>query len=194
MIERNVAKKRLFFSTSLKDNLSDCEAVFIAVGTPSDEDGNANLQYVLSVAREIGRYINNYKVIVTKSTVPLGTSIEVKKVIKEELKKRKADIQFDIASNPEFLKEGDAIEDFLRPDRIIIGIESTDAEKILKRLYKPFVLNGHPIISMDILSAELTKYAANSMLATKISFMNDIANLCEKVGGKKRYRKRSQDR
>jgi len=122
MIERNVAKKRLFFSTSLKDNLSDCEAVFIAVGTPSDEDGNANLQYVLSVAREIGRYINNYKVIVTKSTVPLGTSIEVKKVIKEELKKRKADIQFDIASNPEFLKEGDAIEDFLRRDRIRIGI------------------------------------------------------------------------
>ena len=182
MIERNVASNRLFFSTSLKESLEGSEAVFIAVGTPPDEDGSADLKYVLSVAGEVGRYMNNYLVIVTKSTVPIGTAKKVKAAIQEELKKRKVDIPFDVASNPEFLKEGNAIDDFLKPDRIVVGTESEQAEKLMKRLYKPFLLNGHPILFMDIPSAELTKYAANSMLATKISFMNDIANLCEIVG------------
>lgn len=182
IVERNVDKGRLHFSTSLKDNLKDCEVVFSAVGTPPDEDGSADLQYVLSVAREVGRNMTDYLVIVTKSTVPIGTAKKVKAAIQEELDKRGVDIAFDVASNPEFLKEGDAIDDFLKPDRIVIGVESEKAEKIMRRLYKPFLLNGHPILFMDIPSAELTKYAANSMLATKISFMNDIANLCDIVG------------
>ncbi len=182
MVKNNVDKSRLFFTTSLKDSLKDTDAVFIAVGTPPDEDGSADLKYVLDVAREIGEHMEKYMVIVTKSTVPIGTAEKVRKTLKDALDKRGADIEFDVASNPEFLKEGDAIDDFLKPDRIVIGTDSTKAEDILSRLYKPFVLNGHPVISMDIPSAELTKYAANSMLATKISFMNDIANLCELVG------------
>ncbi len=182
MVERNVEKGRLLFTTSLKDNIEDCEAVFIAVGTPPDEDGSADLKYVLAVARDIGKYMKDYTVAVTKSTVPIETSHKVKAAIADELKKRNADIPFDVASNPEFLKEGSAVDDFLKPDRIVIGVESEQAEKIMSRLYKPFLLNGHPLLFMDIPSAEMTKYAANSMLATKISFMNDIANLCEIVG------------
>lgn len=180
--KRNVEKGRLSFTTNLKDSLVDSEAVFIAVGTPPDEDGSADLKYVLGVAREIGKNIDHYMVIVTKSTVPVGTSLKVKAAIQEELKIRNAEIPFDVASNPEFLKEGSAVDDFLKPDRIVVGIESAEAEKTMKRLYKPFLLNGHPILFMDIASSEMTKYAANSMLATKISFMNDIANLCELVG------------
>ena len=182
MVKNNVDKNRLFFTTSLKESLKDTDAVFIAVGTPPDEDGSADLQYVLDVAREVGEHMENYMVVVTKSTVPIGTAEKVRKTLKEALDKRGVNIDFDVASNPEFLKEGDAIDDFLKPDRIVIGTDSVKAEDILSRLYKPFVLNGHPVISMDIPSAELTKYAANSMLATKISFMNDIANLCELVG------------
>ncbi len=182
MVERNVKKERLFFSTSLKDVLEDSEVVFIAVGTPPDEDGSADLKYVLGVAREIGQNMNDYMVVVTKSTVPIGTAEKVKAAINDELAKRKAKIKFDVASNPEFLKEGNAIDDFLKPDRIVIGVESKEAESLMQKLYKPFLLNGHPLIFMDIPSAELTKYAANAMLATKISFMNDIANLCDIVG------------
>jgi UDPglucose 6-dehydrogenase len=182
MISRNVEKARLNFTTSLRDSLEACEAVFIAVGTPPDEDGSADLKYVLSVAREIGMYMTQYLVVVTKSTVPIGTSVKVKAAVAEELRKRKLDIPFDVASNPEFLKEGNAIDDFLKPDRIVVGVESERAQKIMERLYKPFLLNGHPLLFMDIFSLEMTKYAANSMLATKISFMNDIANLCELVG------------
>lgn len=182
MISRNVSKKRISFSTSLKDSLEEAEAVFIAVGTPPDEDGSADLQYVLDVAREIGEHMTEYLVVVTKSTVPIGTSLKVRTAIQESLDKRGSDLKFDVASNPEFLKEGSAIQDFLKPDRIVVGVNSSQAEKVMKRLYKPFLLNGHPILIMDIPSAELTKYAANSMLATKISFMNDIANLCEIVG------------
>jgi len=182
MVKRNREKQRLLFSTSLKESLADCSAVFIAVGTPPDEDGSADLKYVLGVAREIGQHMNDYLVVVTKSTVPIGTSHKVKAAVQEELDKRGVSIPFDVASNPEFLKEGNAIDDFLKPDRIVVGIESEKAEKIMQRIYKPFLLNGHPLLFMDIPSAELTKYAANSMLATKISFMNDIANLCEIVG------------
>ena len=182
MVVRNLEKGRLVFSTGLKDHLDDTDAVFIAVGTPPDEDGSADLSHVMDVAREIGRNMDHYMVVVTKSTVPIGTSEKVKEAILEEQKKRSVSIPFDVASNPEFLKEGNALEDFLKPERIIIGTESEKAEKIMRRLYKPFVLNNHPIIFMDIPSAELTKYAANSMLATRISFMNDIANFCEIVG------------
>jgi UDPglucose 6-dehydrogenase len=182
LVDRNMEKERLQFSTNLKDNITECEAVFIAVGTPPDEDGSADLKYVLAAASDIGKYMNNYLVAVTKSTVPIETSVKVKEAIQSELNKRKSNLRFDVASNPEFLKEGSAIDDFLKPDRIVIGIESENAEKIMQRLYKPFVLNGHPLLFMDIASAEMTKYAANSMLATKISFMNDIANLCEIVG------------
>jgi UDPglucose 6-dehydrogenase len=180
--KRNVEKGRLTFTTNLKESLTDCEAVFIAVGTPPDEDGSADLKYVLGVAHEIGKFIDHYMVIVTKSTVPVGTSLKVKAAIDEELKLRNVAVPFDVASNPEFLKEGSAVDDFLKPDRIVVGIESAEAEKTMRRLYKPFLLNGHPILFMDIASSEMTKYAANSMLATKISFMNDIANLCELVG------------
>ena len=180
--KKNVEKGRLTFTTNLVESIKDADAVFIAVGTPPDEDGSADLKYVLGVAREIGKNMDHYMVIVTKSTVPVGTSVKVKNAVSEELKKRGAQIEFDVASNPEFLKEGSAIDDFLKPDRIVIGIESETAQKVMSRLYKPFLLNGHPILFMDITSAEMTKYAANSMLATKISFINDIANLCEIVG------------
>ena len=182
MIKNNVDKKRLFFTTDIKDSLEDCDAAFIAVGTPPGEDGSADLQYVLKVASDIGKYMNDYLVIIDKSTVPIGTSEKVREAIKIELEKRNADIEFDVASNPEFLKEGAAINDFLKPDRIVVGVDSERAEKVFRRLYKPFLLNGHPLLFMDIPSAEMTKYAANSMLATKISFMNDIANLCEIIG------------
>ncbi len=182
MVKNNTEKERLFFSTDLKESIQDCDAVFIAVGTPPDEDGSADLQYVISVASEIGKYMNDYLVIVDKSTVPIGTAEKVREAVNNELKARNSDLSFDIASNPEFLKEGAAISDFLKPDRIVVGVDSDKAQKVMQRLYKPFLLNGHPLLFMDIPSAEMTKYAANSMLATKISFMNDIANLCEIVG------------
>src|SRR5574344_1139999 len=182
MIERNVAKKRLSFSTSLKDSLEGVDVVFSAVGTPSDEDGSADLKYVLDVAKEVGENINTYCLIVTKSTVPVGTAQKVKKAIQDALDKRGKKIDFDIASNPEFLKEGNAIKDFMFPDRIVVGVESEKARDLMDKLYKPFTLNGHNIIYMDVPSAEMTKYAANAMLAVRISFMNEIANLCDKVG------------
>ncbi len=182
MVERNIQKQTLSFSTDIRSSLPDSDVVFIAVGTPQEEDGSADLKNVLEVAHDIGKIIEKYIVIVTKSTVPVGTAGQVRDAILYELKKRNMEIPFDLASNPEFLKEGDAVEDFLRPDRIVIGVDSESAEKIMKRLYHPFLLNNHPLIFMDIPSAELTKYAANSMLATKISFMNEIANLCELTG------------
>jgi UDPglucose 6-dehydrogenase len=182
IVERNYKKGRLTFSTSLKEAIIGAQVAFIAVGTPPGEDGSADLQYVIQVADALGRYMNGYLIVVTKSTVPVGTAGKVKSAISAALKKRSADIPFDVASNPEFLKEGAAVEDFLKPDRIVIGVESEKAKNLLHHLYEPFVLNGHPIMFMDIPSAEMTKYAANAMLATKISFMNDIANLCEKVG------------
>jgi UDPglucose 6-dehydrogenase len=182
MIERNIAKKHLHFSTDLVSSLKEAEVVFIAVGTPPDEDGSADLKYVIDVARNIGRYMHDYLLVVTKSTVPVGTAKKVREAIEEKQQERGVNIKFDVASNPEFLKEGDAINDFMKPDRIVIGIESKRAEEILLRLYKPFTLNGHQIIFMNIASAEMTKYVANSMLATRISFMNDVANLCEITG------------
>jgi len=182
LLERNLDKGRISFTTSLEKGIKDADAIFIAVGTPPDEDGSADLKYVLGVAREIGQHMNDYKVIVTKSTVPVGTSFKVKAAVEAELKKRGVRIPYDVASNPEFLKEGSAVDDFLKPDRIVVGIESKRAEKVMNRLYKPFLMNGHPLLIMDIFSSEMTKYAANAMLATKISFMNDIANLCERVG------------
>jgi len=182
MIKRNVAKNRLSFSTSLKESIPGSEVVFIAVGTPPDEDGSADLTHVIDVAGEIGAHMNNYLVVVTKSTVPVGTANKVKSAIRAALDKRGLSLAFDVASNPEFLKEGNAVEDFLKPDRIVIGVESENGEKMMRRLYKPFLLNNHPILFMDMASAEMTKYVANAMLATKISFMNDIANLCEIVG------------
>lgn len=182
MVKRNFDKGRLEFSTDLPSAIQGCEAAFIAVGTPPDEDGSADLKYVLGVAKEIGANMQDYMVVVTKSTVPVGTANKVRKAVADALYSRGASIAFDVASNPEFLKEGAAIDDFMKPDRIVIGVESNRAEDVLRRLYKPFLLNGHPCIFMDIPSAEMTKYAANSMLATKISFMNDIANLCEIMG------------
>ncbi len=182
LIKRNIAKGRLSFSTSLKESVADSEVLFIAVGTPPDEDGSADLTHVIDVARAIGSLMQQYLVVVTKSTVPVGTANKVRAAIQEELEKRGLALTFDMASNPEFLKEGNAVEDFLKPDRIVIGVESERGEKIMRRLYKPFLLNNHPILFMDIASAEMTKYVANAMLATKISFMNDIANLCEIVG------------
>ncbi len=182
MVHRNMKKGRLSFTTSITEALVDSEVLFIAVGTPPDEDGSADLKYVLSVARDCGKNMNDYLLIVTKSTVPVGTATKVRDAVQDELNKRGVSIEFDVASNPEFLKEGAAIDDFLKPDRIVIGLNSLRAEELMKSLYKPFTLNGHPVIFMDITSAEMTKYAANSMLATKISFMNDIANLCEIVG------------
>ncbi|NVO86288.1 UDP-glucose dehydrogenase family protein [Hymenobacter terrestris] len=182
MVTRNVDAGRLHFSTDLGAAIKDCDVAFIAVGTPPGEDGSADLKYVLAVARGIGEHMNSYGVIVTKSTVPVGTAAKVRREIEQALGKRGAQIDFDVASNPEFLKEGAAIDDFLKPDRIVVGVASERAEEVMNRLYKPFLLNGHPIIFMDIPSAEMTKYAANSMLATKISFMNDIANLCEIMG------------
>ncbi|MDX5324658.1 MAG: UDP-glucose/GDP-mannose dehydrogenase family protein [Bacteroidota bacterium] len=182
IVERNTKKKRLHFSTNLPEAIKGAEVAFIAVGTPPGEDGSADLQYVLAVAREIGENMNDYGVVVTKSTVPVGTAQKVRAEIAKALEARGKDIPYDVASNPEFLKEGAAIDDFMKPDRIVVGIDSDRAQEIMDRLYKPFVLNGHPVIFMDIPSAEMTKYAANSMLATKISFMNDIANLCEIMG------------
>ncbi len=182
IVERNFKKGRLRFSTKLDEAIVDARVVFIAVGTPPGEDGSADLQYVLQVAETVGKYMNGYLVVVTKSTVPVGTAAKVKETIAKALKERNADIEFDVASNPEFLKEGAAVDDFLKPDRIVIGVESKRAKTLLHTLYDPFVLNGHPILFMDIPSAEMTKYAANAMLATKISFMNDIANLCDLVG------------
>ena len=182
MVHRNMKKGRLQFTTSIAEALENCEVLFSAVGTPPDEDGSADLQYVLSVARDCGKNMKNYLLVVTKSTVPVGTALKVKAAIQDELDKQGVSIPFDVASNPEFLKEGAAIDDFLKPDRIVVGLDSDRAEDLMKSLYKPFTLNGHPVIFMDITSAEMTKYAANSMLATKISFMNDIANLCEIVG------------
>ena len=182
MVLRNMEKERIKFSTNLAESIKGCEVAFIAVGTPPGEDGSADLKYVLAVAREIGQNIDEFCVVVTKSTVPVGTAEKVKAAIQDELTKRNSDLQFAVASNPEFLKEGAAIDDFLKPDRIVIGVESKQAEDMMRKLYKPFLLNGHPIIFMDVPSAEMTKYAANSMLATKISFMNDIANLCEIMG------------
>jgi len=182
MLHRNIKKGRLSFTTDITEAIIDAEVLFIAVGTPPGEDGSADLQYVLAVARDCGKYMTDYLLIATKSTVPVGTSRKIKTVIDEELAKRGSSIQYDLASNPEFLKQGAAIEDFLKPDRIVIGLDSPRAEELMKSLYKPFTLNGHPIIFMDITTAEMTKYVANSMLATKISFMNDIANLCEIVG------------
>ena len=182
MVLRNHREGRLHFTTRLEDVIDDLEVVFSAVGTPPDEDGSADLQYVLAVARTFGRCIKKYTVLVTKSTVPVGTARKVKEAIAEELKLRGEDIPFDVASNPEFLKEGAAIKDFMSPDRVVVGVESEEARGLMSRLYRPFLLNNFRVIFTDIPSAEMIKYAANSMLATRISFMNDIANLCEIVG------------
>ena len=182
MVLRNMKAKRLKFTTSLESCLDEVEVIFSAVGTPPDEDGSADLKYVLEVARTIGRNMKQHKLVVTKSTVPVGTASKVRAVIQEELDKRGVTVDFDVASNPEFLKEGNAISDFMSPDRVVVGVESARAEKLMSKLYKPFLLNNFRVIFMDIPSAEMTKYAANSMLATRISFMNDIANLCEIVG------------
>lgn len=182
LVKKNVAAGRLKFTTDLTAVLDDVQIVFSAVGTPPDEDGSADLKYVLQVARTIGQNLNHYVVVVTKSTVPVGTARKVRKAIEEELAKRGVDVPFDVASNPEFLKEGNAVKDFMSPDRVVVGVESEQAKKVLTKLYKPFLINNFRVIFMDIPSAEMTKYAANSMLATRISFMNDIANLCERVG------------
>ena len=183
LVVKNVKAGRLHFTTDLSTVLDDVQIVFSAVGTPPDEDGSADLKYVLQVARTIGQHMNHYLVVVTKSTVPVGTAAKVRRTIEEELAKRGIqDLEFDVASNPEFLKEGNAIKDFMSPDRVVVGVESEHAKKVLTKLYKPFLLNNFRVIFMDIPSAEMTKYAANSMLATRISFMNDIANLCERVG------------
>ena len=182
LVARNVKAGRLHFTTDLTSCLDDVEIVFSAVGTPPDEDGSADLRYVLEVARTVGRHINKHVVLVTKSTVPVGTAKKVRAAVQEELDKRGVDIEFDVASNPEFLKEGAAIKDFMAPDRVVVGVESDRARKLMEKLYRPFTLNGYPILIMDVPSAEMTKYAANAMLATRISFMNDIANLCERVG------------
>ncbi|MDD6537556.1 MAG: UDP-glucose/GDP-mannose dehydrogenase family protein [Bacteroidales bacterium] len=182
MVVRNFREGRLRFTTRLTDCLDEVEAVFSAVGTPPDEDGSADLSYVLQVAREVGQNMNHYVVLVTKSTVPVGTAQKVKAVIAEELAARKVEIEFDVASNPEFLKEGAAVKDFMSPDRVVVGVESERARKLMQRLYAPFMMTNNRILFTDIPSAEMIKYAANSMLATRISFMNDIANLCELVG------------
>lgn len=182
LVLKNVKAGRLKFTSSLPEVLNKQEIVFSAVGTPPDEDGSADLKYVLQVAKTIGQNLNKYLVVVTKSTVPVGTARKVRATIQEELDKRGVDVAFDVASNPEFLKEGNAIKDFMSPDRVVVGIESERAKTILTRLYKPFLINNFRVIFMDIPSAEMTKYASNSMLATRISFMNDIANLCECVG------------
>ena len=182
LVHKNVRSGRLNFTTRLEDVLNDVDIVFSAVGTPPDEDGSADLKYVLEVARTIGKHLNHYIVVVTKSTVPVGTAKKVKAVIEEELKKRGEKIEFDVASNPEFLKEGNAVKDFMSPDRVVVGVESERARKLMARLYKPFMIVSDRLIFTDIPSAEMIKYAANSMLATRISFMNDIANLCELVG------------
>ena len=182
MVARNMRAGRLSFTTDIKEALADAEIVFSAVGTPPDEDGSADLTHVMEVAHAIGRNMDKYILVVTKSTVPVGTSMKVKAAITEELQRRGADIEFDVASNPEFLKEGNAVDDFMRPDRVVVGVDSERAREIMERLYKPFMINNYRLIFTDIPSAEMIKYAANAMLATRISFMNDIANLCELVG------------
>ena len=182
MVNRNAKAGRLQFTTSLESCLNEVDVIFSAVGTPPDEDGSADLSYVLEVARNIGRNMTKYVLVVTKSTVPVGTAGKVRMAIQNELDKRGVQIDFDVASNPEFLKEGNAVADFMSPDRVVVGVESERAKKLMSKLYKPFLLNNFRVIFMDIPSAEMTKYAANSMLATRISFMNDIANLCELVG------------
>ncbi len=182
LLKNNIKRDRLTFTTDLSSCVNDADIIFSAVGTPPDEDGSADLQYVLEVARTVGKYMNKYLIVVTKSTVPVGTAKKVRKTIQEELDKRGEKLTFDVVSNPEFLKEGAAIDDFMKPDRIVIGVESDNAKEVMSRLYRPFTLNNHPVIFMDVPSAEMTKYAANAMLATRISFMNDIANLCELVG------------
>ncbi len=182
IVHKNVSDGRLHFSTSLEACIDSCEAVFIAVGTPPGEDGSADLKYVLEVARTFGRNIKKYTLLVTKSTVPIGTANKVRAVVEEELQKRGENIPFDVASNPEFLKEGSAIKDFMSPDRIVVGVDSQRAKELMERIYRPFQLNNYRVIIMDILSAEMTKYAANAMLATRISFMNEMARLCEATG------------
>ena len=182
MVKSNIEKKRLLFSTDIKEGIEGAEVIFIAVGTPPGEDGSADLKHVLNVAKEIGRVITKHIVVVTKSTVPVGTSEKIRRTIQVELDKRKVSVPFDVASNPEFLKEGAAIDDFLKPERIVIGIDNEKTKEIMRCLYMPFVLNNHPILFMDIASAEITKYAANAMLATRISFINEIANLCDILG------------
>jgi UDPglucose 6-dehydrogenase len=182
IVRSNLEKKRLTFSTDLKEGIDGSEVIFIAVGTPPGEDGSADLKHVLNVARDIGRVITHHIVVVTKSTVPVGTAEKIRKTIQAELDIRKVSVDFDMASNPEFLKEGAAVEDFLKPERIVIGTDNENTREIMRRLYMPFVLNNHPILFMDIASAEITKYAANAMLATRISFINEIANLCDILG------------
>lgn len=182
LVVKNISEGRLSFTTSLSDTIDTAEIIFSAVGTPPDEDGSADLKYVLQVARQVGQLATKYFVLVTKSTVPVGTAAKVRAAIQDELDKRGSELEFDVASNPEFLKEGAAIKDFMSPDRIVIGTESQRAQELLERLYKPFMLNGERFIIMDVASAEMTKYAANAMLATRISFMNEIAGLCERVG------------
>lgn len=182
IVRSNIEKKRLSFSTDIKEGIDGSEVIFIAVGTPPGEDGSADLKHVLNVAKGIGHLMTKHLVVVTKSTVPVGTSEQIRKTIQDELDERNESITFDIASNPEFLKEGAAIDDFLKPERIVIGIDNEKTREIMNRLYMPFVLNNHPILFMDIASAEITKYAANAMLATRISFINEIANLCEILG------------
>ena len=182
MVARNARAGRLRFTTDLRECLDDVEVVFSAVGTPPDEDGSADLHYVLEVARTVGQNIKKHVVFVTKSTVPVGTARKVKAAIQEEIEKRGVEVEFDVASNPEFLKEGAAVEDFMRPDRVVVGVESDRAREVMTRLYRPFMLTNDRMLFTDIPSAEMIKYAANSMLATRISFMNDMANLCELVG------------
>jgi UDPglucose 6-dehydrogenase len=182
LVHKNVEAGRLRFHTDLTQVIDRTDILFSAVGTPPDENGNADMKYVLDVAHTVGRHIKKYLLFVTKSTVPVGSSELVRQAIRHELQQRGEDIPFDVASNPEFLKEGAAISDFMRPDRIVVGVDTDKARALMEQLYKPFTLNGHPVIFMDIASAEMTKYAANAMLATRISFMNDIANLCERLG------------
>jgi UDPglucose 6-dehydrogenase len=182
LLEKNIQRGTIRFSTDLSECLNDADVIFSAVGTPPDEDGSADLKYVLDVAKTVGKYMKKYMLVVTKSTVPVGTAAKVRQAIQSELDARNENIDFDVASNPEFLKEGSAIKDFMYPERIVVGVESERAEEVMKRLYKPYTLNGHPVIFMDVPSAEMTKYASNAMLATRISFMNDVANLCELVG------------
>lgn len=182
LVKKNMKAERLFFSTQLLSVLNQTDVIFIAVGTPPNDDGSADLQFVRSVAESVGDYMEKYQLLVTKSTVPVGTAEEVKKIVQKSLQKRGKEIPFDVASNPEFLKEGDAINDFMSPDRVVVGTDSQRAKELLTKLYRPFLLNNFRVLFMDIPSAEMTKYAANSMLATRISFMNDIANLCQLVG------------
>lgn len=182
MVERNVAAGRLHFTTSLEECIDSVEMIFAAVGTPPDEDGSADLSHVMAVAHEVGRLINRYTVLVIKSTVPVGTARQAEQAIREELQRRGVEVEFEVASNPEFLKEGAAVKDFMSPDRVVVGVESERAKKLLTKLYRPFLINNFRVLFMDIPSAEMTKYAANAMLATRISFMNDVANLCERVG------------